>query len=175
LSENKVNFIIAVRGYTSVKKEKKSFGTDVSALDNLNKKVLMRIVEPLTTEYISKNDVKNMAEVIKRDNYDSAILISKQFTDSALEEMTKQKIQHVSEDYMPPFDIQALYSAIVDCANNQCQKKCGKVLTAIPECSEKAADFCKIKALAVTAKNHFEDRTVGLMKNDLKIALAINR
>lgn len=175
MSENKVNFIIAVRGYTNVKREKKPFGTDVSALDNLNKKVLMRIVEPLTTEYISKNDVKNMAEVIKRDNYDSAILISKQFTDNALEEMTKQKIQHVSEDYMPPFDIQALYSAIVDCANNQCQKKCGKVLTVIPECSEKAADFCKIKALAVTAKNHFEDRTVGLMKNDLKIALAINR
>jgi len=64
-----------------------------------------------------------MAEAVKRDSYDSAILISKQFTDNALEEMSRQKIQYISEDYTPPFDIQDLYLAIVNCANSQCQKK----------------------------------------------------
>ncbi len=167
---------MAVRGYKSVKKQKNSNFTDVTALDNSNNKVLLRTMEPLTNGYICLNDVKNMAEAIKRDSYDSAILISKQFTDNALKEMSKQKIQHVSEDYMPPFDIQELYLAIVNCANSHCQKKCGKVSSlVITECTEKAAYLCKTKALAVAAKRHFEEGTVGLMKNDLRVALALAR
>jgi hypothetical protein len=175
MSENKTNFIIAVRGYKNVTKQKNANFTDVTALDNLNNKVLLRMIEPLTNEYIGLNDVKNVTELIKHDNYNSAILISRKFTDSALEEMSKQKIQHVSEDYMPPFDIEELYSAIMDRASNQCQKKCGKALTVISDCDEHAAYICKIKLLAVNAKNHFEDGTVGLLKNDLKVALALNR
>lgn len=175
MSENKTNFIMAVRGYKSIKRQKNGNLTDVTALDSSNNKVLLRIVEPLTTEYINLNDVKNMAEVIKRDSYTSAILISKQFTGSALEEMGKQKIQHISEDYMPPFDIQELYLAVVNCANSQCQKKCGKVVSVIPECSENVADLCKTKMLVVAAKRHFEEGTVGLLKNDLKMALALTR
>ncbi len=175
MSENKLNFIIAVRGYTNVKKEKKIFGTDVTAFDHLNKKVLLRIIEPLTTEYINIQDIKNMENSINEEKYDSAILISKKFTDAALEELNKQNIQHVSLDYMPPFDIQELYLAIMTCTNNQCQKKCGKVHTSISDCNEKTAYLCKIKALAEGAKSHFEEGTVGLLKNDLKVALALNR
>ena len=175
MSENKTNFIIAVRGYKNVTRQKNGNFTDVTALDNLNNKVLLRMIEPLTNEYISLNDVKNMAELVKQDDYDSAILISRKFTDSALEEMRKQEIQYVSEDYMPPFDIRELYSAIMNRANNQCQKKCGKVLTATSDCKERATDICKIKLLAMNAKNHFEDEMVGLLKNDLKVALALNR
>jgi hypothetical protein len=175
MSENKTNLIMAVRGYKSVKKQRNANFTDVTALDNCNNKVLLRIIEPLTAEYIGINDVKNMAEAIKHDNYDSAILISKQFTDNALKEMSKRKIQHVSDDYMPPFDIQELYLAIVDRANSHCQKKCGKVLLVITECNEQTADLCKTKALAVAAKRHFEEGTVGLLKNDLKVAFALTR
>ena len=175
MSENKTNFIIAVRGYKNVTRQKNGNFTDVTALDNLNNKVLLRMIKPLTNEYINLNDIKNMTELIKQDDYNSAILISRKFTDSAIEEMRKQKIQHVSEDYMPPFDIQELYSAILDRANNQCQKKCGKVLTAVTDCKESVIGICKIKLLAMNAKNHFEDNMVGLLKNDLKIALALSR
>jgi hypothetical protein len=175
MSENKTNFTMAVRGYKSVKRHQNANSTEITALDNSNNKVLLRIIEPLTTEYIGINDVRNFAKAIKQDNFDSAILISKQFTDNALEEMNKENIQYISDDYMPPFDIQNLYLAIVNCANSQCQKKCGKVLLAIAECTEKASDLCKTKALAVAAKRHFEERTVGLMKNDLKLALALTR
>jgi hypothetical protein len=175
MSENKTNFIMAVRGYKSIKRQQNSNFTDVTALDTSNNKVLLRIIEPLTTEYIGINDVKSMAEAVKRDSYDSAILISKQFTDNALEEMSKQKIQYISEDYMPPFDIQELYLAIVNCANSQCQKKCDKVLLGITDCNEKAANLCKTKALVVAAKRHFEEGTVGLMKNDRKMPLALTR
>ncbi len=174
MSENKTNLVIAVRGYKTVKKQKNANFTDVTALDNLNNKVLLRIIEPLGNEFIGIKDIKSMTEFIKQENYDSAILISRQFTDNALEEMNKQKIQHVSENYMPPFGIQELYLAIVDCANNQCQKKCGKTIV-ISDCQEKLAYLCKIKTLAVNAKSHFEDGTVGLLKNDLKLALALNK
>ncbi len=175
MSENKTNLIMAVRGYKSVKKQKNSTFTDVTALDNSNNKVLLRIIAPLSNEYIGIHEVNNMAKTIKRDNYDSAILISKQFTDNALQEMSKQKIQHVSEDYMPPFDIQDLYLAILNSASSQCQEKCGKVGSVKTECEEKVAKVCKIKTLVEDTKRHFEDGTIGLLKNDLKVALALTR
>jgi hypothetical protein len=123
MSENKTNFIMAIRGYKSVKRQKNANVTDVTALDNSNNTVLLRIIEPLTNEYICLNDVKNMAEAIKRDNYDSAILISKQFTDNALQEMSKQKNQYISDDYIPPFEIQELYLAIVNCGKQPMSEK----------------------------------------------------
>ncbi len=163
---------MAVRGYKTVKKLKNANFTDVTATDDSNNKVLLRIIEPLANEYIVFNDVKKMADDMKHENYDSAILISKHFTDNAIQEMNKQKIQHISEEYMPPFDIQEVYLAIMNCANNQCQKRCGKV-TLVTECSEKTSDYCKTKAFAISAKRHFEEGTVGLLKNDLKMALAL--
>jgi hypothetical protein len=173
MSETKTNFIIAVRGYKIVNKQRSGTATDVVATDNSNNKVLLRTIEPLTPEYIGVNAIKDMAELVKRESYDQAIVISKHFTDNALSELSKLKIEYVSEDYMPPFDIQELYLAIVNCANNYCQKKCGKILTVIPECSEKTADACKAKALAMDAKQHFENGTTGLLKNDLRVALSL--
>jgi hypothetical protein len=175
MSENKTNLIMAVRGYKSVRKQRNAKFTDVTALDSSNNKVLLRIIAPLTNEYTGIYEVKNMSETIKRDNYDSAILISNQFTDNALEEMSKQEIQHISEDHMPPFDIKDLYLAIVSGASSICHEKCGKVGLATTECNEKVADSCKIKMLVVAAKRHFEEGTIGMLKNDLKVALALAR
>ncbi|MGO8806361.1 MAG: hypothetical protein ACLQO7_07105 [Candidatus Bathyarchaeia archaeon] len=174
--ENKTNFIIAVNGYKVVKKEKNANFTDVTVSDSLNKKVLLRVIEPVSDQCIVTNDVKSMAELVKRDSYDSAFLISKKFTDNAVNEMEKQKIQHVSDDYMPPFEIEKLYMAIVGCTNNQCQKQCGKVSLDSSDCTEKkTADLCRIKSLSNNAKSHFDRELVGLLKNDLKIALAITK
>ena len=166
---------MAVRGYKSVKKEKKANCTDVTAVDDSNNKVLLRVIEPLCHEYIGIGDVKVMQEFIEQEDYTAAILISNKLTLNAVEEMAKQKIQHVSDDYMPPFGIEELYLAIIDCANNQCQKKCGKTLTNIPACTEeKMANICRTKGLAQNAKIHFEQGSIGLLKNDLKTAFALN-
>ncbi len=170
-----MNLVIAVRGYKTIKKQQNANFTDVTALDSLNAKVFLRIIEPLSNEFTDINDVRNVAEFAKLENYDSAIIISKNFTDRAVSEMAEQKIEHISEDYMPPFEIHELYLAIVNYANNQCQKKCGKFLSNIPDCKENVADHCKTRALGLAAKNHFEEGTVGLLKNDLKMALALNR
>lgn len=175
MSENKTNFIMAVRGYKSIKKEKNSNFTDITAIDNSNNKVLLRIIEPFNNAYIDINDIINLKEAIDSSSYASAIVISKKFTDNALAELDKQKIQHVSDDYMLPFEIHELYLAIINCVNVQCQKKCGKVVSTIPECPGKINDFCKTRTLAEAAKRHFEEGNVGLMKNDLKVALALTR
>lgn len=174
--ENKTNLIIAVRGYKNVKKEKTANSINFTAFDEKNRKILLKIIEPLGNEYIGIGDIKHVAESIQGEGYDKTVIISKQFTDNAIDAMDKHKIQYISDDYMPPFKIEELYLAIVNCANNQCQKKCGKILKVISECSEKKiADTCKIKMLAGNAKSHFEQGSIGLLKNDLKLALALNR
>jgi len=173
---NKANLIIAVNGYKILKKQTNGSFTDVSAIDNLNKKVLLRVIEPLGSECIVTNDVLKMAESVKLGEYDCAFLISKRFTDNAITELLKNKIQYASDNYMPPFDIEKLYLAIVDYANSQCQRKCGKVPLDISDCMEKkATDGCKIRAVADSAKHHFEQRLVGLLKNDLMMALALSK
>ncbi|MCW3998759.1 MAG: hypothetical protein NWE93_00785 [Candidatus Bathyarchaeota archaeon] len=174
MNENKTNFIIAVRGYKNVKKEKTANCTDVTALDSLNNKVLLRAIEPIGSECIGVNDIKTMAEYIRQENFDSAILISRKFTDTAVVEMAKHKIQHVSDDYMPPFQIEELYHAIIGCINNQCLKKCGKDTGAESECGKLSAP-CKIRSLTGSVKYNFKQGNVGLLKNDLKMALALNK
>lgn len=168
--------IVAVNGYKILKKEINANFTDVSAVDNLDKKVLLRIIEPLGSECIVVNDVLKMAESIKLGEYDCAFLISKRFTDTAIAEVLKHKIQYASDDYMPTFDIEKLYLAIVDCASSQCQRECGQVPLAISDCLEKkATDGCKTRAVADSAKCHFEQGLVGLLKNDLMMALALSK
>ena len=173
---NKANLIVAVNGYKILKRETKANFTDVSAMDNLNKRVLLRIIEPFGSECIVVNDVLKLVESIKLGGYDWAFLISKKFTDDAIAEMLKRKVQYASDDYMPPFDIEKLYLAIVDCANIQCQRKCGKVPLAVSDCmGKKATDGCKIRAVADSAKCHFEQGLVGLLKNDLMMVLALSK
>lgn len=173
---NKTNLIVAVNGYKILKKETKANFTDVSAVDNLNNKVLLRMIEPLGNECIVVRDVLKMAESIKLNDYERGFLISKQFTNDAIAELVKRKIQYASDDYIPPFDIEKLYLAIVDCANSQCQRKCGIVPLAITDCLEKRAiDGCKIRAVADSAKCHFERGVVGLLKNDLMMVLALSK
>jgi len=133
-------------------------------------------MEPLGNECVVTNDVWKMAELVKRENYESAFLISRRFTDHAVGETIKEKIQYVSDDYMPAFNIEKLYWAIVACANSQCQGKCGKVPLVISECTEKkVSDCCKTRALAGRAKCHFEQGMIGLLKNDLLTALALSK
>lgn len=171
---NKTSLIIAIRGYTNIKKESKDNYTDISALDNSNNRVLLRVIDPIGNKYVDLNDVKNLTELVKREAYDSAIIISKNFTDGAANEMDKQKIQLVSEKYMPPFSIEDLYLAIVNHAGKQCTKKCGKSMLEISDCDgTENADLCRMRTLALKAKGHFEEGDVGLLKNDLKVALAL--
>jgi hypothetical protein len=170
---NKTKLLIAVRKYKVIKSERKTNYTDISVVDPLNKKVLLRTIDPLSTRYVDLNDVNSLTNQVKFDAYDSAILISNNFTQSATSEMARQNIQCISETYMPPYTIEDLYGAVMNLAGPQCGKKCGKTPERIPDCEIKDADMCSIWSLACSAKNHFETGSIGLLKNDLKMALAL--
>ncbi|XHH08751.1 MAG: hypothetical protein ACFCUE_14470 [Candidatus Bathyarchaeia archaeon] len=174
--EYKSKFIIALRGYKITKSDRNVNYTDISAVDPLNKKVLLRTMNPLANRYTDLNDIENLSKQVKLESFDSAILLSNNFTQNATKEMIKQNIQWVSESYMPPFAIEELYHAVINCIGKQCNKKCGKLPEAIAECNEiKDADLCKIRGIAANAKAHLESGALGLLKNDLKMALALGQ
>ena len=174
--EEKTELIIAVHDYKYVKKEKRSDCTDVTALDALNEKILLRSIEPEGKGFVSFSDVKDMIAVIKREDYNRGILISKRFTVAAAEEMVQENIQQVSDEYMPPIDTEKLYLAITNCINNKCKTKCGINPLKKSECQKKQkAGPCKVKALNDNALFHFEQGWVDLLKNDLKLVLALNK
>ena len=70
--ENKTNFIIAVQGYKSIKKEAVSGHTDFTATDSLDKKVLLRVISPIGNEYIGLFAIQKIIEDIKQKNFDQA-------------------------------------------------------------------------------------------------------
>ncbi|MGD6808359.1 MAG: hypothetical protein ACQCN3_01530 [Candidatus Bathyarchaeia archaeon] len=170
---NKTRLLIAVRGYKTIKNQQNVNHTDISAIDSLNNKIILRIMNPLNSRYADLTDVNNLVEQIKLDAYDSGILISSNFTERATNEMVKQNIQCISDSFMPAFALEDLYLAIISCAEKQCNKKCGKVPENIGECTEiKDADLCKTRILITNAKTHLDAEMLGFLKNDLKIALA---
>ena len=172
----KSKFMVAIRGYKVIKTRTKANCTDVTASDASNKKVLLRSLEPQGNESIDVNDVKAMVQVIKKEEYDIAILIGKRFQDSAVQETIKEKIQRVSDEYMPPYNVENLYQAIFTCVDAHCIGKCGKVPVTKSDCQvKKGAEPCGIRSLSDNASFHFEHGWTGLLKNDLKLALALNK
>jgi hypothetical protein len=150
--------------------------TDFTVFDASNKKVLLRCIEPQGKAYVGIGEVKSMIELIKREDYSRGILISNGFTAAALEGMVAGNIQQVSDVYMPPFETEKLYLTIFNRISNQCKAKCGKMGLKESNCQEKREKGpCKIKSIANNALFHFEQGWVDLLKNDLKLALALNK
>jgi hypothetical protein len=174
--EDKTELIIAIRNYRCIKTKKMANCTDFTVLDTLNKKVLMRCIEPQGNGYIGICEVKSMIELIKREDYNQGILISNRFTAAALDGMVVGKIQKVSDEYMPPVETERLYLTIFNCISNQCKAKCGKIALKDSDCQEKLQKGpCKIKSIANNALFHFEQGWIDLLQNDLKLALALNK
>ena len=168
---------MAIRDYKCSKTEKHSDCTDVTARDELNAKILLRSIEPQGKNgFVGIDDVKKMMGAMKREDYNRGILISKRFTVAAIQEMAQENIQQVSDEYMPPFDTGKLYLAINNCVNNQCKAKCGEIPSKESDCKNKQkASLCKVRAVSDNASFHFEQGWVDLMKNDLKLILALNK
>jgi len=166
---------MAIRNFECLKKGTHSGYTDITASDLSNKKILLRSIEPQSKAgFVGVEEVKNMVKTMKLENYDSGILISSKFTIAAAEEMANEKIQLVSDDYMPHFGTEKIYLTITNCINNQCKAKCGKIPRKNSDCKQQVkGNLCKIKALSDNSSFHFEHGWIDLMKNDLKQLLAL--
>ncbi len=175
--EEKTAFIMAIRNYKYSKKKRSADFTDTTASDASNKKILLRSIEPRgKAGFVGVDEVKSMLKVMKSQNYDNGILISKRFTTAAVQEMLEQKIQLVSDEHMPYFDTEELYLTINNCIDNQCKANCGKILQKKSDCTGRLEDSpCKVRALSDNCLFHFEHGWIDLMKNDLKQLLALNK
>ncbi len=175
MSEDKTQLIIALRNYKYLKTEKTADFTDVTACGLSNEKILLRSIETEgKARFVGVDDVKNMIKVMKRQDYDSGVLISKHFTEAASQEMAKAKIQQVSDDCMSRFDSEKLYVAITNCVNDQCKQKCGKIPLRESDCKGHVkGQVCKVKAISADSSFHFEHGWINLMKNDLKKILLL--
>ena len=176
--EDKAELIIALRNYKCEKRKKRTDGIDFTVSDSLlEEKILLRSIEPQAKAgFVGVDDVKKMLKVIKSEDYDRGVLIGKRFTVAAVEEMVHYKIQHVSDEYMPPFKPDKLYLTINDCANNLCRAKCGAVPLKESNCqSKKDENPCRVKAISRNASFHFEKGWMSLLKDDLKQILLLNK
>jgi len=174
--EDKTEFMMAIRNYKCTKTKRRLDRTDVTASNASNEKILLRSIESQGTGFVGVDEVKNMIKVMKHENYNSGILISKRFTTAAVQEMRQENIQQVSDEYMPPFDTEKLYLAITNCVNEHCKVKCGKIPLKKSDCKGHLnGSFCRVRALSDNSLFHFELGWIDLMKNDLKQLLSLSK
>lgn len=170
-------FIMAIRDYKCTKTERRLERIDVTAVNASNEKILLRSIEPQgKAGFVGVDEVKNMIKVMKNEKYNTGILISKRFTTAAVQEMRQEKIQQVSDEYMPPFDTEKLYFAITNCVNEQCKVQCGKIPSKKSDCTgHLKGSTCRVRALSDNSIFHLEHGWINLMKNDLKQLLSLSK
>jgi hypothetical protein len=174
--EDKAELIIAVRNYKFKSRKKRIDGVDFTVSDTQSdEKVLLRSIEPQAKAgYVGLDDVKKMLEVMKSQDCDRGVIIGKRFTVAAAEQMALEKIQQVSDEYMPPIKPENLYFTVNDCVNSLCKAKCGRVPLKNSDCKAYLeAESCRVRSISVDALFHFERGWINLLKNDLKQLLSL--
>jgi hypothetical protein len=175
--EDQVEFLIAVRNLKCTRGQEWSKGTDFVALDAVtDKKVLIRMMERDKSGYIRADDIKDMAEAMRRMNCGSGFFIGKRFTNSATEEMSLDNIQRVSDDYMPPTTSENMILIINNSIDDLCRKKCGAVPLKESDCKDRFKEApCKVRSISDDAFFHYGLGWMDLLKNDLRKLLSIKK
>lgn len=169
---------MATRNYRCEKRKRWAEGIDFTASDmTSDEKILLRLVEPQgKTGFVGVDAVKKMLKVMKHENYDRGVLIGKRFTDGATQEMTRENIQRVSDEYMPPCKPERIYLTINDCVNNLCKAKCGEIPKRESDCKGHLKEnSCRVRAISDNASFHFEHGWMSLMNNDLNQLLSLHK
>jgi hypothetical protein len=178
--ELKAELVIAVRDYEFEEKQRWNEGIDFTASDTRgDEKVLLRVVtEPkLKSGFVGVDTVRKMAGIMKHEDYDKGVLISKRFSESAKDEMSQEGIQMISEKYMPSFEPQELYLTISDHVDDLCQTKCGHIPKKESDCKGKDSNghySCEIRLISDNALFHLERGWTNFLQNDLMRLLAMH-
>jgi hypothetical protein len=91
--------------------------------------------------------------------------------------MDREKIEAVSEVFMPRFTLERLYMAVNSCIENLCRAKCGHVPVTELDC-EGFVDghyCCDVRLRSDNASFHFKHGWVRFLEKDLAKLLAIAR
>jgi Restriction endonuclease len=175
-AEDKAGVIIALRNYKCERKKKRSDGVDFSVIDSASdEKILMRSINPLTKAgSVGVDDVKRMLKDMKTQKCDRGVLISRQFTAAAAEEMALGKIQQVSDGYMPPTSPKNIYVTLNDHVNTLCKANCGDAPSSHSDCQSWEEDSeCRVRTISNNASFHFERGWASLLNEDLRQLLSL--
>jgi hypothetical protein len=176
--EDKAELIIAVRNYKCEKRKKWSDSIDFTVSDvESDEKILLRTIEPQSKAgFVGVDDVKKMLKAMKSEDCHRGVLIGKRFTTAAAEEMATEKIQQVSDEYMPPFNPEKLYLTINDRVNDLCRARCNDIPLKQSDCKAfTAGSSCRVRTVSNNALFHFERGWTCLLKDDLKQLLSLRK
>ncbi|MFB0514577.1 MAG: hypothetical protein ACETVQ_03270, partial [Candidatus Bathyarchaeia archaeon] len=127
--------------------------------------------------YVGVDIVREMSEVLKKQNYDKGILIGKRFTEGAKSEMEHENIEAVSERIAPHFKVERLYLAIEGCIENLCRARCGRVPVKKSDCKGYVDGnySCDVRLISDNASFHLEHGWISFLEKDLAKLLAIEK
>jgi len=176
----KAQVISAVRDYENrrIRRKEKKVDFTVSPSDS-DDKILIRVITEAKSRsgYVGVDTVREMSEVLKKQNYDKGILIGNRFTEGAKSEMEHEDIEAVSERIAPAFKVEQLYLAIEGCTKNLCRAKCGRVPVKESDCKGYVdGDYsCDVRLISDNASFHLEHGWIGFLEKDLAKLLAIEK
>jgi hypothetical protein len=177
-TEDKAEFLIAVKNLKCEKREKWADGIDFLASDILSdEKVFVRVIAPRSKSgFVGADDVKTMLKVMKRKDYTRGVIIGKRFTEAATQEMSSCNLQQVSDEYMPPVKSESILLTINDCVSSLCKTKCGAIPLKESDCKGRLKEsVCRVRSINDDAIFHYERGWMDLMKNDLRQLLVMNK
>jgi len=171
--------VMTIEGYECAKKQEWAEGIDFTASDTKSDdKVLLRLITAPRSKSgaICVDDVKEMVGRMESSDYDKGVLISKEFTTAASEELGRRGIQAISEKSMP-YRSEELYAKLQDCIDDMCKAKCGHVPKKESGCQGRSGSkhSCRVRLISDNASFHFDHGWSKLLQNDLKKLLAIQK
>jgi hypothetical protein len=177
--KSKAEIVMAVEDYECEKKRRLPEGIDlIASHGDADDKTLVRVItEPKSKSgFVGVNAVRKMDEILKTENYDNGILVSKRFTAAARKEMRQKDIRMISEKFMPSFEPKKLYLKVQDYVDNICRAKCGKVPKKESDCkgSSESGYTCEVRLISDDALFHLEHRWRKLLQHDIKRLVALN-
>jgi hypothetical protein len=172
--------VLAVRGYETVGiRKKKSLVDYTVSSQKSDDKILVRVMieTPSKTGYVGVDSVKDMNEVLEKQNYDKGVLVGKLFTEAAKTEMKKDKIEMISESRKPYFKSMKLFSVINDYTQKLCKAKCGQIPLKVANClgNPNGHYSCDIRLTSDNADFHFKRGWTNFLEKDLMKLLAIEK
>ena len=176
----KAEVISAVRDYENkkIRRKEKMVDFTVSPSES-DDKILMRVITEADSQsgYISVDAVKEMSDILEKQDYDKGILIGKRFTEAAKREMKRENIEVVSERIAPQFNMKRIYSTINDYILKLCKAKCGHVPTKEADCKGYNNNHytCKIRLASDNANFHLERQWMKFLEKDLVKLLEIEK
>jgi hypothetical protein len=177
--ELEAELVMTVRDYECEERRRWDEGIDFTALDaKSDDKILLRVITAPKTksDVVGVDDVRKMCEIIAHEHYDTGILISKRFSESARKEMYQRSIQMISENYKPRFKPEKLTLKIQHCIDDLCKAKCGRVPENASDCKgySEGRYSCKLRLISDNALFHATRGWTNLLKRDLMRLLAIS-